>query len=381
VKDRKDPESSPILALDGMPGWTRDARSLTWHHDEHPLVLTAETGTGHRLVWAGSGLPDGGTVRVFWHDSDVSCDDTATYCVRFAQLLSRSAAPPARSMEVWVALQDWRRRACTLRDGALAAFTAGDDERAQQLRGVAGDADSLVELLRGLYNKLATPEAATRRDVTAPAPAPADTGFDKAPTRYMAQGRETVDRMRDRCREIVRDTLDAAGLDDFDPGSLTAALGDAIFAAACDTHTMKYEDRAGRKEGVPEERDMGAAGWWRQMAHHVRDPKRYPDPRAERPDFQLYTPYTPSAAHAFIAALAQAEAEAGVCEVETPEASSPDRAALAIYNRCALDLAAVLRVGRQALAQIEQSGHAPNAWVDALRKVMEQGNHVPRDSK
>lgn len=116
------------------------------------------------------------------------------------------------------------------------------------------------------------------------------TGTDRAPARYMAHGRETVDRMRDRCRALVRDALDQAGLDDFDPGELAGALGDAMFAVACETHALKYEDRLGLKDAP--EIDAAKARFWHDMADHVRLPEVHPDPRHLRDGFVPCEPLT-----------------------------------------------------------------------------------------
>lgn len=130
----------------------------------------------------------------------------------------------------------------------------------------------------------------TPLDPLADAPNPTDTptGWDRAPDRYMASGRETVDRMRDLCRALVRDTLDAAGLDSFDPGDLSDALGDAIFAVACDTHALKYCDRRGLKDDA--QVDAQKEAFWVSMAMHIRLDDVYPDPRHQREGFVPYSP-------------------------------------------------------------------------------------------
>lgn len=116
------------------------------------------------------------------------------------------------------------------------------------------------------------------------------TGLDRAPHRYTAHGRETCDRMRDQCRRLAREFVLQAGGDpqDVDLVARADALGDFMFAAACDTHAMKYDDRRGLK-GDPEE-DRVKAHFWHQMAAHVRDPSRHPDPRCGRPDHRAYEP-------------------------------------------------------------------------------------------
>ena len=101
-----------------------------------------------------------------------------------------------------------------------------------------------------------------------------DDGHERAPDRYMARGRETVDRMWDLCHAMVP----------HDPN-----LADLVFAAACATHVLKYEDRAGHKLGVSSERDRAAAQWWKAMADHALG--EGPDPRASRPNFVPYSPH------------------------------------------------------------------------------------------
>ena len=80
-----------------------------------------------------------------------------------------------------------------------------------------------------------------------------DTGFDKAPARYMTQGRETIDRIRD-------------------------LLGDAGFVAYCHGNALKYADRAGAK-GDPIG-DAEKFRWYTQMADFVEG--RGEDPRTYR---------------------------------------------------------------------------------------------------
>jgi len=95
-------------------------------------------------------------------------------------------------------------------------------------------------------------------------------GRDYAPARYSAKGRETIDRIRDR-------------------------LGDQSFVAFCEGNGMKYEDRAGLKEGAAYEVDRDKARWYREMADHVTaalcEPPipGHPDPRHNRPGFVPYT--------------------------------------------------------------------------------------------
>lgn len=108
-------------------------------------------------------------------------------------------------------------------------------------------------------------------------------GFDRAPTRYMAKGRETVDRMRDAAHALadsLYDGVPGARAEDADQ------LARMMFIYACETHALKYEDRLGRKDGVDPARDQDCARWWRTMAAHVWGDG--PDPRAGRPDFVPY---------------------------------------------------------------------------------------------
>lgn len=90
---------------------------------------------------------------------------------------------------------------------------------------------------------------------------PADdaTGFNVAPVRYSANGRETIDRIRD-------------------------ALGDEGFAAYCLGTAMKYEDRVGLKG--PAEEDAAKARWYRQM--HACVTQGGPDPRTYRAGYEPY---------------------------------------------------------------------------------------------
>lgn len=85
------------------------------------------------------------------------------------------------------------------------------------------------------------------------------TGFFKAPDRYVAKGRETIDRIRD-------------------------VLGDVGFYNFCIGTAMKYADRAGRKGSVAE--DMAKESFYREMANHTIGLGL--DPRHARPGF---TPY------------------------------------------------------------------------------------------
>jgi len=112
-----------------------------------------------------------------------------------------------------------------------------------------------------------------------------DTGYDAAPTRYTAHGRETIDRMRDFCYSTaVQQRRSSPSL----PEKYIQGQADLLFATHCTLAAMKYRDRIGRKEGVDPARDARAAQWYTQMARHVLNPDDEPDPRAGRPDFQPY---------------------------------------------------------------------------------------------
>ena len=100
------------------------------------------------------------------------------------------------------------------------------------------------------------------------------TGFDRAPDRYTALGRETIDRQRDFAHEAAR----TVGAEDVNE------LADMLFAYHCWAQVMKYEDRAGLK-GDPTA-DRAKAEFYKAMFAHVL--KGSPDPRSGRPDF---TPY------------------------------------------------------------------------------------------
>jgi hypothetical protein len=85
------------------------------------------------------------------------------------------------------------------------------------------------------------------------------TGFNVAPKRYSAHGRETIDRIRD-------------------------VLGDEGFAAYCCGTALKYRDRAGLKGDAAE--DLKKAEWYEAMHACVLFGR--PDPRTYRAGFQPY---------------------------------------------------------------------------------------------
>lgn len=82
-----------------------------------------------------------------------------------------------------------------------------------------------------------------------------DTGFDKAPDRYMATGKEAIDIIREK-------------------------LGESGFVSYCYGCALKYELRAGHKAGVSEATDREKARWYTMMAAHVEG--QGPDPRSYR---------------------------------------------------------------------------------------------------
>jgi hypothetical protein len=100
-----------------------------------------------------------------------------------------------------------------------------------------------------------------------------NTGFNVAPVRYSAEGRETIDRIRDRAGDWFTDAL-AAG----------CGIADAAFAVHCASCAFKYRDRKGLKGPVDE--DERKAVWYTQMFDHLCG--RGPDPRSYR---EQYTPY------------------------------------------------------------------------------------------
>ena len=115
------------------------------------------------------------------------------------------------------------------------------------------------------------------RDAAPAAEPDSPVGFDRAPERYMAHGRETIDRMRDRAFVVAEAHLGAVG-------DVANALADVLFVYHCEVTAMKYADRAGRKDDEQQDRDK--AVFYRRMAAHVRG--FGPDPRSERADFTAY---------------------------------------------------------------------------------------------
>lgn len=75
------------------------------------------------------------------------------------------------------------------------------------------------------------------------------TGYGRAPDRYSAKGRETIDRIRD-------------------------ALGDAGFLAFCEGQAIRYRDRIGLKDDAAQ--DTAKAEWYEKMVLRVQG--RGPDP-------------------------------------------------------------------------------------------------------
>lgn len=98
----------------------------------------------------------------------------------------------------------------------------------------------LIELFRGLQSQ--------RKDSV--------TGFDRAPDRYMATGKEACD--------VIREEFD----------------NDQLYVAWCIGSARKYELRAGHKAGESFERDREKARWYRLEADYVLG--LGPSPRAGR---------------------------------------------------------------------------------------------------
>jgi len=125
----------------------------------------------------------------------------------------------------------------------------------------------------------------------ASSPATDPVGRTAAPSHYVQQPRETIDRQRDRALQLAREyllTLPAdkrACLRDY-IGLTETALADIIFGGHCTLTAMKYTDRALHKGA--REQDDAKATWYAQMARHVRDPDDYADPRADRADHVSY---------------------------------------------------------------------------------------------
>lgn len=114
-------------------------------------------------------------------------------------------------------------------------------------------------------------------------------GFDRAPDRYMREGREAVDVMRDRAHyyaQLITRTLKLCGLDVDRDG-----LANILFAYACETHAYKYRVRDGAK-GDPEA-DAQKLAWWSQMAASALSAyigADAQDPRSGRDGFVPYQP-------------------------------------------------------------------------------------------
>lgn len=102
------------------------------------------------------------------------------------------------------------------------------------------------------------------------------TGHDRAPDRYMAHGRETIDRQRDAAYAFAESLAI--------PGVNVDELADVLFVYLCTMQRLRYTDRAGLKGGVEE--DKAKAKFYFDMAQHVS--LGLPDPRADRPGFEPY---------------------------------------------------------------------------------------------
>lgn len=102
------------------------------------------------------------------------------------------------------------------------------------------------------------------------------TGHDRAPDRYMAHGRETIDRQRD----AAYDMAEALAI----PGVGVEEVAGALFMYLCTMQVLRYHDRLGLKGNAEEDKDK--AKFYLDMIHHLADGG--PDPRSSRPGF---TPY------------------------------------------------------------------------------------------
>lgn len=155
------------------------------------------------------------------------------------------------------------------------------------------DTESTQDRLRWLDVALAVRSKYIEPFNTPATPAPAtDTpvGDDRAPDRYMASGRETIDEVRDVCRHLA--------------GHKKEKLADALFALHCLLTAYVYHSRAGLNG--PAAQDHAKADWYIQMARHVAAtlmvPKGldhmvklgrdYSDPRCQRPTYQHYSAAT-----------------------------------------------------------------------------------------
>ena len=97
-----------------------------------------------------------------------------------------------------------------------------------------------------------------------------EVGDDRAPARYTAHGRETIDRMRDLAHDL------------FGPGD----LADVAFAFHCAATALKYSDRAGLKGDA--EVDRAKASWYLDMVSAALGEAE--DPRSGRPGFVAWSP-------------------------------------------------------------------------------------------
>lgn len=161
--------------------------------------------------------------------------------------------------------------------------------------------DTAMLVLRKYGQPRATPTP-TRRATDADSPI----GDDRAPDRYMASGRETIDEVRDVCDE-VRDVcrhLSTVWLGSLASNGDGRKLGDSLFALHCVLTAYVYLSRAGRKGDAKQ--DHAKARWYIQMAKHVTHDhmdengraasldagRNYDDPRASRCDYKPYSdPY------------------------------------------------------------------------------------------
>lgn len=116
-----------------------------------------------------------------------------------------------------------------------------------------------------------------------------ETGFEKAPARYMTNGRETIDMQRDAAHVYANTVIEHLGL----PAATEIVrigrrndVADFVFHAHCTLTAMKYSDRAGRKG--PALKDHEKRAFYESMANHIENPDTCPDPRWRRADFVPY---------------------------------------------------------------------------------------------
>lgn len=112
-------------------------------------------------------------------------------------------------------------------------------------------------------------------------------GATVIPARYAGVNRECIDLIRDMMTWWAGDKNHTGkGLRD------TFLDGNDAFHLYCVGQVVRYRFRKGLKG--PAEEDEAKAAWYERMARHVREPKKYDDPRSERLGFTPYTYTQPS---------------------------------------------------------------------------------------